>query len=85
MEEHPVLSVRGGDIHYVGNIRAMFIIKARSGHSILYTSYTCKKSLLPNDRNHDHSDPTINEECDPFARWYAYLACAAFVLPHAGC
>ena len=71
MEEYPVSSVSGSDIHYQEIIRAMFIIKARSGYPTSYISFASTKLMLPNDRNHDFSDHTINEECDPFTRRYA--------------
>ena len=66
MGEHPVSSVPGSDIHCVWNMRAMVIIEARSGYSTSYASYTSKKFILPNDRNHDYPDHTINEERDSF-------------------
>lgn len=46
----------------------MFNIEARSGYSTSYISYTSRKFVLPNDRDHDYPNPTINEECDSFTR-----------------
>ena len=68
MREHPVSSVPGRHVHGLWNMRAMFLIEARSGYSTAYISYTSKRLLLPSDRNHDYPDAVINEECDTFTR-----------------